>query len=438
MVTADGMTELVRRGSPVDRYPLYSQFLNFGHADPPIKMRRVWLNGVEAYAGIAAVDAYLGATQPSERNPEYGGAHVIEESRLGDGDRKSGEAAECERGRARHWEGACDVESKALSPWASRRRACAPEHGGGSSEAAGDGTQVLVAACCEASLAASTPSGKRRGCPRAAAETALRRRTYGGIGMASISELQNYIERRIRSLGGVRAAVAFSGGVDSFLVAFAARRVADAVTIDSEFVHRRSLKEAKELARKFGIVHKTIKISVLDGEIARNGRERCYLCKRKVFKAIRDAGYSVILDGTNSSDIKEERPGLKALEEFGVISPLAELGLSKDDVRRLVSEIDESVAGKPPESCLATRIPLNERITLERLRRVEKAEEILRTLPEISLVRVRDHFPIARIEVPRDEIPALVSGLSSRSDVLSELKKLYGHITVDLEGYRQV
>ncbi|RLG36951.1 MAG: ATP-dependent sacrificial sulfur transferase LarE [Candidatus Alkanophagales archaeon] len=256
--------------------------------------------------------------------------------------------------------------------------------------------------------------------------------------MTNISELQNYIERRIRNFGDVRAAVAFSGGVDSFLVAFAARRVADAVTIDSEFVHRRSLREARELAGKFGIVHKTIKVSVLDGELARNRRKRCYLCKRKVFEAIRDAGYSVILDGTNSSDMKEERPGLKALEEFGVISPLAELGISKEDARRLVSKIDEKVAGKPPESCLATRIPFNEKITLDRLRRIEMAEEILRTLLKISLVRVRDHFPIARIEVPKEEIPALVSGLSSRNDGFSELKKLYRYITVDLEGYKQV
>ncbi len=227
---------------------------------------------------------------------------------------------------------------------------------------------------------------------------------------------------------GEKVAVAYSGGVDSSLVAYAAKEIADAVTIKSDFTSNCVIEEAKAFAEKFGLRHKILNVSILDDEMKANPPNRCYLCKKRIIEEIKNLGYNVVMDGTNSDDLDDERPGLKAKQEEGVISPLADLGLGKREIRRITADIDENVARKSPDSCLATRIPFNSEITPERLKRIEKAEEIVKSIG-LSSIRVRDHFPLAKIEVPRDGFDKMLGA----EDLLSELKQLgYKSITIDV------
>ncbi|HDH41129.1 MAG TPA: ATP-dependent sacrificial sulfur transferase LarE [Candidatus Altiarchaeales archaeon] len=239
------------------------------------------------------------------------------------------------------------------------------------------------------------------------------------------------IKRYVERFKGKRTAVAYSGGVDSSLIAFVAKRFADAITIRSEFTPRYTVDDAINFSKRFGINHRVVDITILDDEIKRNSINRCYLCKKKIFREIKALGYDVILDGTNADDLMENRPGLRANEEERVVSPLADLGLGKRETRGIMYKIDKKIAMKPSETCLATRIPFNSEITLERLRRIDKAEEILRSI-NLSTVRVRDHFPLARIQVPRNEFNLILDerGLVSRFKDLG-----YRFVTLDLEGY---
>ncbi|MDI6903136.1 MAG: ATP-dependent sacrificial sulfur transferase LarE [Methanocellales archaeon] len=240
------------------------------------------------------------------------------------------------------------------------------------------------------------------------------------------------IKRYMEKFESEKVAVSYSGGVDSSLVAYAAKEIADAVTIKSEFAPDYVIDEAKEFAEKFGMRHKILNISLLDDEMKNNPTNRCYLCKKRIIEEIKDLGYNIIMDGTNADDLDEDRPGLKAKEEGDIISPLADLGLGKREIRRIMADVDEKVARKPSESCLATRIPFNSEVTLERLKRIEKAEELIRSIG-LSLVRVRDHFPVARIEVSRDEFDKVLGA----EDLVSELKRLgYKFVIVDVRGER--
>ena len=172
--------------------------------------------------------------------------------------------------------------------------------------------------------------------------------------------------------------------------------------------------------------------------MARNELDRCYYCKRAIFGRIRnlaeELGIKAVFDGTNVSD--GQRPGLRALKELGIYSPWAETGFSKEKIRKIAIDLGLSVSEKMPQSCLATRIPYGERITPERLLRIERAERIVRELTNVRLLRVRDHGGIARIEVARDERFSFFD--TSKMDRISEeLKKLgFRYVTLDLEGYR--
>ncbi len=240
------------------------------------------------------------------------------------------------------------------------------------------------------------------------------------------------IKRYMEKFEGEKVAVAYSGGVDSSLVAYAAKEIADAVTIKSEFVPDYVIDEAKKFAEKFGLRHKILNVSVLEDEIKANPPNRCYLCKKGIIEELKNLGYDIIMDGTNADDLHEERPGLKAKKEEGVISPLADLGLGKREIRSIMADVDEKVARKLSESCLATRVPFNSEVTPERLKRIQKAEEIIRSIG-LSSIRVRDHFPVARIEVPRDEFDMVLDA----EGLAPELKRLgYTFVTMDIEGYR--
>lgn len=243
--------------------------------------------------------------------------------------------------------------------------------------------------------------------------------------------IENYIEKLKKNQEG-KIAVLFSGGIDSALVAYAARNFADAITIDSEFTFRYKIEDAINFAKKHKINHKIIKMHCLDEKVKNNPFNRCYFCKMGDIKEVKSQGYNVILDGTNIDDLSEYRPGLQALKEEKVISPLVELNVKKEDVIKIMQEIDIDFSSKPHESCIASRIPFNSEITIERLRRIEKAENYIRNF--VNFVRVRDYFPIAKIEVLPKDIPLLTK---NKDKIEKELKKMgYENIIIDL--YKQL
>ncbi|GBE54888.1 GMP synthase [glutamine-hydrolyzing] [archaeon BMS3Bbin15] len=236
--------------------------------------------------------------------------------------------------------------------------------------------------------------------------------------------------------------VAFSGGVDSGVLAAAARKTlgtnALAITADSSTMPRRELEDAIKLAREIGIAHEVIKEDELeDSRFVENPPERCYFCRSRLAEALKRIaearGFSTIVDGANASDLEEHRPGLKALKEQGIESPLLELGFTKKDVREIAAYFNLRVEQKPSQACLASRIPYGEIITRDRLRAVERAEDFLLSLG-FSQVRVRSHGNIARIELPENEIPRAIEFRRKISEKLEALG--FSYITLDLKGYR--
>ncbi|NOZ82355.1 MAG: ATP-dependent sacrificial sulfur transferase LarE [Euryarchaeota archaeon] len=245
--------------------------------------------------------------------------------------------------------------------------------------------------------------------------------------------------RRYRS-----ALVAFSGGVDSAVVAAAAKRAlgsrALAVTADSSTMPRRELELARKVAAEIGIRHRVIHEDELEDERFRmNPENRCYYCRSKLAEALRriaeQEGYEVIADGANASDLGEHRPGLQALREHGIRSPLLELGMSKQEVREVAAHLGLSVSTKPPMACLASRIPYGEPITAEKLRKVELAEEFLfeRGFRNVR-VRLHSNGTLARIEVEQEELARV---LELREELTQHLRSLgFRYVALDLLGYR--
>jgi uncharacterized protein len=238
--------------------------------------------------------------------------------------------------------------------------------------------------------------------------------------------------------------VAFSGGVDStFLLKMAKDTLDDkviAVTARSETYPKSELKEAKNLARLIGVKHIIIPTSELKiKDFSDNPPNRCYWCKSELFKKIdvirKKLGFNYIADGTNYSDRSDFRPGQKAEMEFGIRRPLLEAGLTKEDIRRFSRKLGLPTYSKPAMACLASRFPYYSRITEEKLKIVERAEEYLKRLG-FFWIRVRYHGNIARIEVRKDEINKFLS-CEMRKKIVREFKKFgFRYVTIDLEGYR--
>ncbi len=236
--------------------------------------------------------------------------------------------------------------------------------------------------------------------------------------------------------------VAFSGGVDSAVVAKAAMAAlgdkAVAATADSATMAEEELQHAKKLAREIGIEHVVFKENEFDNpRFAANPPDRCYHCRSTLVDGLKEIAaqrsLTVIVDGANADDSKQHRPGMRAMRENGVRSPLLELGFGKNAVRSIAREFGLSAAEKPAMACLASRIPYGEVITMEKLRKIEEAEAYLRGLGFKEL-RVRHHHGIARIEVGKEEIPR---ALENRHRIAEELRKLgFSYVTLDLEGYR--
>jgi uncharacterized protein (TIGR00268 family) len=239
--------------------------------------------------------------------------------------------------------------------------------------------------------------------------------------------------------------IAFSGGVDSSVVAaLAADALGDdavACTAKSETLPAAELEDARRVADEIGIRHDVVEFSELDDpEFVANDDDRCYHCRSMrlgaMYDRARELGLSTVCDGTNASDPGEgHRPGLQAVEELEVLSPLLAHGLTKREVRAAADRYGLSVADKPSMACLSSRIPTGLEVTEERLTRIEKAERLLRTWG-FSQFRVRDHDGLARIEVGADELETALSPdfAAAARDHLTDLG--FEHVTLDLSGYR--
>jgi uncharacterized protein len=238
------------------------------------------------------------------------------------------------------------------------------------------------------------------------------------------------------------AAIAFSGGVDSSFVLASAQQLLGervlALTVKTPYIPDRELEEAKAYCKANNIRHRVIYGDIIP-EIMHNPENRCYLCKRHIFTILKETahqeGFYHLLDGTNADDSGVYRPGLTALHELGIKSPLLENGITKKEVRYFSAKLGLATAEKPSYACLLTRLPYNYEVKTEELLRVEKAELYLASLG-FGASRVRNHGYIARIELEKDRIAEFVSSAVA-NNVASNFHKLgYEFVTIDLEGYR--
>ena len=236
--------------------------------------------------------------------------------------------------------------------------------------------------------------------------------------------------------------VAYSGGVDStFLLAIAKQTLnhhVHAITIASPLTPQEELTEASELANTIGATHHILPIGVLKHQsIKTNQHNRCYLCKIMIFthlQHIAKKNNHILLEGTTADDTTQYRPGRKALQELNIRSPLVEVGLTKQEIRASSKHMGLPTWNKPASPCLATRFPYNTTLTPTKLTQVAQAEHYLKTLG-FTIVRVRHHDHLARIEVPPSDIPHL---LKKTDEIHTHLQTLgYHFITIDLKGYRR-
>lgn len=232
-------------------------------------------------------------------------------------------------------------------------------------------------------------------------------------------------------------AVAFSGGVDSAVLLMLAKKYAGNVRayfVKTQFQPAFELEDAKEIASLLGAELEIIRLNALGNEtVAANPPDRCYHCKKTIFGAIikkaHEDGFETVIDGTNASDDEGDRPGMRAIREYGVRSPLKECGLTKGKIRAVAAEASLPVAGKPSYACLATRVPTGTPITEEILKTTEKAEGELASLGFRNF-RVRWNGGEAKLELGKAEFGLL---FEKRSEVLETLLKHYKGVTLDLK-----
>ncbi|MDD3322902.1 MAG: ATP-dependent sacrificial sulfur transferase LarE [Paludibacter sp.] len=256
-------------------------------------------------------------------------------------------------------------------------------------------------------------------------------------------ELQEKYEKLKKIISETRrAAVAFSGGVDSALLSKVTfdvlRENSIAITLVSPMNAQSEMKDAEDLAKEIGITHYMINDNEIEDEVLANPVNRCYFCKKIEFGAIidkaKEAGIKVVFDGSNVDDMSDYRPGLQALNELEVMSPLRMAGLTKSDIRELSHQLSLRSWNKPALACLGSRIPYGERITIEKLSKIDKSEDYLRSLGFVQF-RVRSHEKMARIEVSPEERSKLFDG--NLLDQISKQLKAFGYqyVCMELEGY---
>lgn len=254
-------------------------------------------------------------------------------------------------------------------------------------------------------------------------------------------KLKNIKERLVKEQS---IAVAFSGGVDSTFLLAVANKVNPkkliAITVSSQVVPAREIESAKRIAASMGVWHICLDVDILANEnVAGNTTQRCYYCKKQVFSLIRkqaeQLGVKTLMHAVNLDDLKDFRPGLKAAEELGFLSPLADAGLTKKDIRLLSKQMGLETWDKPSQSCLATRIPHFDALTANTLLMVDKAEFLLQGLG-FGQVRVRCHGKTARIEVDPDRIDTILKK-EFRQKISTAFAKIgFEHASIDIDGYK--
>ena len=257
--------------------------------------------------------------------------------------------------------------------------------------------------------------------------------------MTSLIELLNWFDDKDKVL------VSLSGGVDSALVAYAANKKlgknAIAVTADYKTLSSEELDSAKSVAHEIGITHRIIEYSELENEnFVKNDSNRCFYCRdelsENLIKAAKHHNLDVIVDGTHVDDLGDYRPGIDAMHKNGIKSPLLDVNLSKDEIRKICKNIGLTIYNRPSNSCLASRIPWGQRVTAERLTRIEMGETIIKQLTGFQQVRVRDLNGSAKIEVEPNNISVLCKQ-NYLDQIVDKLKMIgFSSVTVDPDGYK--
>ena len=256
--------------------------------------------------------------------------------------------------------------------------------------------------------------------------------------MSKLDDLENWFE------GKNKVMIALSGGVDSALVAYAAyQKLGDsaiAVTADYKTLSVEELQTAKQICSEIGIKQLLLDYDELENpEFIKNDSNRCFHCRLELgdhlIELAKKHNVKIIVDGTNLDDLGDYRPGIEALKQNDIKSPLVETNFSKSEIRDAAKSVGLSVFDKPSNSCLASRIPWGQRVTAERLTRIELGETIVKQLTNVKQVRVRDYDGSAKIEVDKDMISVFDSGILKQ---ITEKLKMIGFSTVEIdqEGYK--
>lgn len=257
--------------------------------------------------------------------------------------------------------------------------------------------------------------------------------------MTKLYDLINWFENKKSAL------IALSGGVDSALVAYAAFQKlgssAIAVTADYKTLSQEELKTAKQICKEIGIFQILLDYNELENQdFVINDSNRCYHCRLELgshlMKLAKEKNIAIIVDGTNLDDLGDFRPGIKALKQNGIQSPLVETNFTKNEIREFAKSVGLSVYDKPSNSCLASRIPWGQKITAEQLTRIEYGEQIVKQITQAKQVRVRDIGGTAKIEVEKGKI-SVFSDTSIKDEITKKLKLIgFSDVVIDYEGYR--